>query len=119
MMEDNQIVQVISNLFTRAGEYPGENSHDPEHLFRWGEILKSLSNSLEAYQDHDFKENYALIQKELAAVSKYRYAQRDRYVYEGYEICHEWFGAIASLIDKVGLMLPHNYEYTEGGDDGL
>ncbi len=118
-MEDNQIVQVISNLFTRAGQYPSENFHDPEHLFRWGEILKSLSNTLEAYHDHDFEEKFARVQQELTAISRYRYSDRDRYVYEGYEICHQWLAAIAFLVDTLGLMVPHNLEFTEGGDDGL
>lgn len=110
---------VIKDLYTRAGLYPSENSHDPEHLFRYGELLKSLSNALEPYEYEDYDEEYKEIRRKMAEISKYRYTHRDRYISEGYEILHDWYGLISKKLDYLNILLPHNYTYVEGGEDGL
>ena len=42
-----------------------------------------------------------------------------RYVSEGYEAIFEWLGSISRLYSRMGLMIPENLVYTEGGDEGI
>ena len=55
----------------------------------------------------------------LDKISDYRYINRDRYMAEGYEILHKWYGILSRKLDYLNMLLPHNYTYTEGGEDGL
>ena len=119
MSDENSQTMAIIDLYTRAGLYPSENSHDPEHLFRYGELLKSLHNALEPYESPEYDGQYMEIKRRIAQISAYRYTNTDRYIQEGYEILHEWYGIISKKLDYLNMLLPHHYTYTEGGEDGL
>lgn len=118
MSDENQL-QVITDLFTRAGLYPSENSHDPEHIFRFGAILQQLHNALKPYKFPEYDEQYKEIKMRIREVSAYRYTNRDRYLAEGYPILYDWYGLLAEKMDFVNILLPHNYSYTEGEEDGI
>ena len=65
MSDENSQTMAIIDLYTRAGLYPSENSHDPEHLFRYGELLKSLHNALEPYESPEYDGQYMEIKRRI------------------------------------------------------
>jgi len=40
-------------------------------------------------------------------------------VTKGYETLFGWLGSISRLYSRLGLMIPQNLIYTEGGEEGI
>lgn len=110
-------LQLLYDLFVKASEFPGESSHNSKNLYHWGEKIKSLHDVLSPYHDEQYNREYALAQRRINEISLYHPSRR--YLVEGYDVLHEWLGSISRLYDRLGLMIPQNMIYTEGGEDGV
>ncbi len=110
-------LRLIYDLLVKASEYPGESLHNPRNLFHWGEKLKALHQILSGYHDQEYLSEYRLAQRRIIEISK-SYPS-EQYVREGYEGLHEWLGSISRLYQRLGLLIPENMTYTEGGEEGI
>ncbi|MGP6220969.1 hypothetical protein [Caldiplasma sukawensis] len=110
-------LRLLYDLLVKASEYPGESSHNPKNLYLWGEKLRSLHQLLSGYHDEEYLKEYRHIQKMMEEVSKSY--PTDEYVRDGYDVLYEWLGSIGRLYGRLGLMIPQNLVYTEGGDEGV
>ena len=43
----------------------------------------------------------------------------DRYISDGYDMLFEWLGMLARQYQRLGLLIPEDLTYTEGGDEGI
>ncbi len=110
-------LRIIYDLLVKASEYPGEVPHNPRNLYSWGEKIKSLHQLLSGYYDEEYNREFKLIQKGIIEVSKE--FPSDRYTYESYDLLFSWLGAISRLYGRLGLLIPMNYTYSEGGEEGI
>jgi hypothetical protein len=119
-MSDNETpegMRLLYDLLVKASEYPGETPHNIRNLYSWGEKLKALHQILSAYHDTEYLQEYRLAQKNIKEIS--RFYPSERYVEEGYEALYEWLGTLSRLYKRLGLMIPENMVYTEGGEEGI
>lgn len=110
-------LRLFYDLLVKASEYPGESPHNLRNLHSWGEKLKALHQLLSSYHDESYLREYKLMMMRTREVSLYYPSQR--YVSEGYGVLFEWLGTISRLYARMGLMIPENYIYTDGGEDGI
>jgi len=119
-MSDNETpegMRLLYDLLVKASEYPGETVHNPRNLYNWGEKIKALHHLLSSYHDEDYRKEYRIAMKRIGEIS--RDYPSSRYVAEGYEVLFEWLGSISRLYARLGLMIPENLVYTEGGEEGI
>jgi hypothetical protein len=119
-MSDNETpegIRLLYDLLVKASEYPGETPHNPRNLYNWGEKIKALHYLLSNYHDEDYLKEHRSATKRIMEVS--RDYPSARYVSEGYEVLFEWLGSISRLYARLGLMIPENLVYTEGGEEGI
>ena len=110
-------LRILYDLLVKASEYPGEAPHNPRNLYSWGEKLKALHQLLSPYHDEEYVREYRLIQQRILEVS--RFYPADRYDVEGYDVLFGWRGAVSGLYQRLGLLIPENLSYTEGGEEGI
>lgn len=110
-------LRILYDLLVKASEYPGEAPHNPRNLYSWGEKLKSLHQLLSSYHDEEYNKEFRTIQKQITESSKS--FPSDRYIHESYDLLFEWLGSISRLYQRLGLMIPENMVYTEGGEEGI
>jgi hypothetical protein len=110
-------LRMLYDLLVKASEYPGEATHNPRNLYRWGEKLKALHQNMSAYHDAEYLQEYRLAQKNILELSG-NYPS-ERYIAEGYAALYEWLGSLSRLYQRLGLMIPQNLTYTEGGEEGI
>ena len=119
-MSDNETpegMRLLYDLLVKASEFPGESPHNPRNLYSWGEKLKALHQILSSYHDTEYLQEYRLAQKNIREIS--RLYPSERYVAEGYGMLYEWLGSLSRLYQRLGLMIPENMVYTEGGEEGI
>jgi hypothetical protein len=119
-MSDNETpegMRLLYDLLVKASEYPGETVHNTRNLYNWGEKIKALHHLLSSYHDEDYRKEYRIAMKRIGEIS--RDYPSSRYVAEGYEALFEWLGSISRLYARLGLMIPENLVYTEGGEEGI
>jgi hypothetical protein len=116
-VETPEGLRILYDLLIKASEYPGESPYTPRNLYSWGEKLKSLHQLLSPYHDEEYNREYRLIQKQILDVS--REFPSYRYTHESYDLLFEWLGSISRLYGRLGLMIPENLTYTEGGEEGI
>ncbi len=119
-MSDNETpegLRLLYDLLVKASEYPGETPHNPRNLYSWGEKLKALHQIMSSYHDAEYLKEYRLAQQNIREISKLY--PSDRYISEGYEALYEWLGSLSRLYQRLGLLIPENLTYTEGGEEGL
>jgi hypothetical protein len=115
--ETPQGLRILYDLLVKTAEYPGESPHNPRNLYSFGEKLKALHHMISGYHDGEYENEFRAIMQKIGEVSKdYPSA---KYVSEGYETLFEWLGSISRLYSRLGLMIPQNLTYTEGGDEGI
>ena len=110
-------LRVLYDLLVKAAEYPGESPHNPRNLYNWGEKLKALHQMLSAYHDEEYLREHRAAMNTIREVSSFY--PTERYVSNGYEAIFEWLGSVSRLYSRMGLMIPENLVYTEGGDEGI
>ena len=110
-------LRLLYDLLVKASEFPGETPHNPRNLYSWGEKLKALHQIMSAYHDAEYLQEYRLAQKNIREIS--RLYPSERYVAEGYDMLYEWLGSLSRLYQRLGLMIPENMVYTEGGEEGI
>lgn len=110
-------LRLLYDLLVKASEYPGEAPHNTRNLYSWGEKLKSLHHLLSAYHDEEYLQEYRMLQERIREISK-EYPSEE-YVSNGYGVLFEWLGLLSRLYGRLGLMIPENMVYTEGGDEGI
>ena len=119
-MADNETpegMRLLYDLLVKASEYPGETPHNPRNLYSWGEKLKALHQILSSHHDQEYAAEYRAAMKRIRDVSM-DYPS-GKYVSDGYDALFEWLGSISRLYSRLGLMIPQNLTYTEGGDEGI
>ena len=119
-MADNETpegMRLLYDLLVKASEYPGETPHNPRNLYSWGEKLKALHHLLSGYHDQEYEAEYRAAMKRIRDVS--RDYPSAKYVSEGYDALFQWLGSISRLYSRLGLMIPQNLTYTEGGEEGI
>jgi hypothetical protein len=110
-------MRIIYDLLVKAAEYPGESSHNLANVFSWGQKIKALHELLSLYFDEEYTREYKIARDRLLEVSKMY--PSERYVSESYDLLFAWFGSISRLYGRLGLLIPMNYTYTEGGEEGI
>jgi hypothetical protein len=119
-MSDNDSpegMRILYDLLVKASEFPGDSNHNVRNLYTWGEKLKALHQMISAYHDEEYTKEYFAMLKQGREVSKKYPSQR--YIHDGYDVFFEWLGSISRLYSRLGLMIPENLTYTEGGDEGI
>lgn len=110
-------LRLLYDLLVKASEYPGETPHNPRNLYNWGEKLKALHHIMSAHHDEEYLQEYRLAQKNIRDIS--RLYPSEKYVAEGYDILYEWLGSLSRFYQRLGLLIPQNLVYTEGGEEGI
>ena len=110
-------LRLLYDLLVKASEYPGESPHNPRNLYNWGQKLKGLEHILSGYLDEEYMHEKRVLEKEIKEVSK-EYPS-DRYISDGYDMLFEWLGMLARQYQRLGLLIPEDLTYTEGGDEGI
>ena len=85
--------------------------------FTWGQKLKGLEHILSGYLDEEYMHEKRVLEKEIREVSK-EYPS-DRYISDGYDMLFEWLGMLARQYQRLGLLIPEDLTYTEGGEEGI
>lgn len=119
-MSDNETPEGLRLLYdslVKASEYPGETLSNPKNLYNWGKKLRALHHLLSSYHDAEYLQEYRLAQKNILELSG-NYPS-ERYIAEGYAALYEWLGSLSRLYQRLGLMIPQNLTYTEGGEEGI
>ena len=119
-MNDNESpdgMRIIYDLLVKAAEYPGESSHNLANVFSWGHKIKALHELMSSYFDEDYVKEYRVARDQMLEVSKMY--PSERYVSESYDLLFSWLGSISRLYGRLGLLIPMNYTYTEGGEEGI
>ena len=57
------------------------------------------------------------MEKEIREISKDY--PTEKYLSDGYELLFSWLGALARQYQRLGLLIPEDLTYTEGGDEGI
>ncbi len=110
-------LRLLYDLLVKASEFPGDTVHNPRNLYIWGEKLKALHHLISSYHDDKYLQEYRLAQKHIQEISKLY--PSDSYISGGFEALYEWLGSLSRLYSRLGLMIPENLTYTEGGEDGI
>ena len=110
-------LRLLYDLLVKASEYPGETPSNPRNLYNWGKKLRALHQNMSAYHDPEYLQEYRLGQKNIRELSK-NYPS-EQYIVDGYEALYEWLGSLSRLYKRLGLMIPENMTYTEGGEEGI
>ena len=90
---------------------------NPRNLYNWGQKLKGLEHILSGYLDEEYMHEKRVLEKEIREVSK-EYPS-DRYISDGYDMLFSWLGMLARQYQRLGLLIPEDLTYTEGGDEGI
>lgn len=115
--ESPEGLRILYDLLVKASEYPGDSPHNPRNLYSWGEKLKALHQLLSSYHDEEYNREFRVIQKQIINASAG--FPSERYTHESYDLLFEWLGSISRLYRRLGLMIPENLTYTEGGEEGI
>lgn len=107
----------LYDSFVKVSEFPAESNHNLANLLHWGDQLKALHYNLQSYHDEQYLREYKILMQKIREASKFY--PSGKYLTDGYEACFEWLGSLSSLYARLGLLVPENLEYTEGGDDPL
>ena len=110
-------MRLLYDLLVKASEYPGESPHNPRNLYNWGQKLKGLEHILSGYLDEEYMHEKRVLEKEIREVSK-EYPS-DRYISDGYDKLYSWLGLLATQYQRLGLLIPEDLTYTEGGEEGI
>ena len=110
-------LRLLYDLLVKASEYPGETPSNPRNLYNWGKKLRALHQNMSAYHDPEYLQEYRLGQKNIRELSK-NYPS-EKYLVDGYEALYEWLGSLSRLYKRLGLLIPENMTYTEGGEEGI
>ena len=110
-------MRIIYDLLIKVSEFPGEAPHNLGNVFLWGQKIKALHELMSSYFDEEYTREYKIARNQLIEAS--RMYPSERYVSESYDILFFWMGSLSRLYGRLGLLIPMNYTYTEGGEEGL
>lgn len=119
-MADNESpegIAIIYKLLVKVAEFPGESPHNLGNVYLWGQKLHSLHEIMSSYFDEEYTREYQIARNQLMAISR-KYPS-DAYVFQAYDLLYSWMGSLSRLYARLGLLIPQNYTYVEGGEEGL
>lgn len=99
-------IRVIYDLLVKAAEYPGESYRSAKSAYAWYEKIRALHEIMRPYWDDEYGGEHREIEERMKEASLLY--PGDEYVAKAYAILGNWIGVIASLYDRLGLLIPQN-----------